>query len=209
VAVPSANLLVRDSPDVAKQYQRRGAGDVLISARRFGLTALETDSTLQYGQLLADTSREGGTVTTQERSIIVVGVDGSEASKDALAWASGQAHLSSAELLAITAWRPPTTYGYPVGYSDVDFESEARKKLEQIVDEVLGSEPSVPVVTRVAKGHPAQVLIDAAEGASLLVVGSRGLGAFTGMLLGSTSQHCVQHAPTPVVVIRHPQVGQA
>jgi nucleotide-binding universal stress UspA family protein len=144
-------------------------------------------------------------VTTQERPIIVVGVDGSAVSKDALAWAAGQARLSSAELLAITAWRPPVTYGYPLDYSDVDFESAARKKLEQIVEEVLGAEPSVAVVTRVAEGHPAQVLVDAAEGASLLVVGSRGLGAFAGMLLGSTSQHCVQHAPTPVVVIRHPQ----
>jgi nucleotide-binding universal stress UspA family protein len=96
----------------------------------------------------------------------------------------GQARLTSAELLAITAWRPPVTYGYPVDYSDVDFESEARKNLEQIVEEVLGTEPSVPMVTRVAEGHPAQVLVDAAEGASMLVVGSRGLGAFAGMLLG-------------------------
>jgi nucleotide-binding universal stress UspA family protein len=144
-------------------------------------------------------------LTTQERPIIVVGVDGSQASKDALAWAAGQARLTSAELLAISAWRPPPTYGYPVNYSDVDFESEARKKLEEIVNEVLGSEQTVPVVMRVAKGHPAQVLIDAAEGAGLLVVGSRGLGAFRGMLLGSTSQHCIQHAPTPVIVIRRPQ----
>jgi nucleotide-binding universal stress UspA family protein len=144
-------------------------------------------------------------MTTQERPIIVVGVDGSEASKDALAWAAEQARVTSAELLAITAWRPPTTYGYPVDYSDVDFEIEARKKLEQIVGEVLGAEPSVPLVMRVAEGHPAQILVDAAEGAGLLVVGSRGLGAFAGILLGSTSQHCVQHAQTPVVVIRHPR----
>ena len=64
-------------------------------------------------------------MTTQERPIIVVGVDGSEASKDALAWAAEQARVTSAELLAITAWRPPTTYGYPADYSDVDFEIDA------------------------------------------------------------------------------------
>ena len=144
-------------------------------------------------------------MTTQQRPIIVVGVDGSEASKDALAWAAEQARVTSAELLAITAWRPPTTYGYPADYSDVDFEIEARKKLEQIVEEVLGTEPSVPLVMRVAEGHPAQILVDAAEGAGLLVVGSRGLGAFAGMLLGSTSQHCVQRSTTPVVVIHHPR----
>ncbi|MEV0561406.1 universal stress protein [Dactylosporangium sp. NPDC049742] len=51
------------------------------------------------------------------------------------------------------------------------------------------------------QGHPAKVLLDAANGAELLVVGSRGHGTFTGILLGSVSQHCVQHAPCPVVVV--------
>jgi nucleotide-binding universal stress UspA family protein len=61
--------------------------------------------------------------------------------------------------------------------------------------------PSAPIVTRVVQGHPAQVLLDAARGADLLVVGSRGHGTLAGMLLGSVSQHCVQHSPCPVVVV--------
>jgi hypothetical protein len=64
----------------------------------------------------------------------------------------------------------------------------------------LGRAP-VQILTRVLHGHPAHVLLDAASGAQLLVVGSRGHGAFAGMLLGSVSQHCVQHASCPVVVV--------
>jgi len=58
---------------------------------------------------------------------------------------------------------------------------------------------------RVDEGHPVQVLMDAARTAHLLVLGSRGHGTFTGILLGSVSQHCVQHAPCPVVVIPQPR----
>jgi nucleotide-binding universal stress UspA family protein len=59
----------------------------------------------------------------------------------------------------------------------------------------------VPVVPRVVQGHPAQVLLEAARGARLLVVGSRGYGTLAGVLLGSVSQHCVQHAPCAVLVV--------
>ena len=145
--------------------------------------------------------------TAQERPVIVVGVDGSEASKQALVWAAGQARLTAAELHVIVAWRTPVTYGYPADYTDVDFAARARKELEKTVSDVLGADPAVPVVLQVAEGHPAHVLTDAAESAALLVVGSRGHGAFAGMLLGSTSQHCIAHAPTPVVVIRQPDAS--
>jgi len=88
-----------------------------------------------------------------------------------------------------------------------EFEGEsiagaAEKILAEAVADVAGPEQeSPPVVTRIAEGPPAQVLLNAATGAELLVVGSRGHGTFAGMLLGSVSQHCVQHAPCPVVVI--------
>jgi len=141
-------------------------------------------------------------VTQTARHAVVVGIDGSAASKDALAWAARQARLTSAELHAVIAWWPPVTYGYLPDYSDADFESDARKVVEEVVDEVLGTDAAVAVTTQVVEGHPAPVLVDAAKEADLLVVGSRGHGAFAGMLLGSTSQHCVQHATTPAVVIR-------
>jgi nucleotide-binding universal stress UspA family protein len=62
----------------------------------------------------------------------------------------------------------------------------------------------VEVAIRVVEGHPVHVLMDAARKAQILVLGSRGHGTFTGILLGSVSQHCVQHAPCPVVVIPQP-----
>jgi nucleotide-binding universal stress UspA family protein len=73
------------------------------------------------------------------------------------------------------------------------------------VDEVLGSDPGIPLQLTVTEGHPSFVLTETAKGAELLVVGSRGHGAFAGMLLGSVSEYCASHARCPVVVVRHPE----
>jgi nucleotide-binding universal stress UspA family protein len=140
----------------------------------------------------------------ESRPVIVVGVDGSPLSKQALQWAAKQSQLSAAQLRAVIAWRWPTTYGWAPDYAGFDFAADARKTLEEAVTETLGAPPSVPVSISVIEGHPAPVLIDASRSADLLVVGSHGHGAFTGMLLGSVSQHCVQHATCPVLVYRPP-----
>lgn len=134
--------------------------------------------------------------------VIVAGVDGSRNSTDALRWAARQAELTGGRVHAVIVWRLPVSYRYAPDYSDVDFVEDARKTLDDAVAETLGPKPEVPVVTRVLEGHPAQVLIEATRDADLLVVGSHGHGAFAGMLLGSVSQHCVQHAHCPVVVVR-------
>jgi nucleotide-binding universal stress UspA family protein len=139
----------------------------------------------------------------KSRPFIVVGVDGSDASKDALTWAANQARLTSADLHVVIAWRPPATYGYAPDVSDADFEGEAAEVVRHAVEEVLGPDVAKSVTTQVTEGHPAPVLVQAARGADLLVVGSRGHGAFAEMLLGSTSHFCVQHAATPVLVVRH------
>nr|WP_225321079.1 universal stress protein [Streptomyces luteolifulvus] len=138
------------------------------------------------------------------RPLIVVGVDGSEASKAALRWAARQAELTGAELRPVQAWRPPPTYGIPVDYSDTDFEEHTRENLRRTVEEMLGEHPKVSAAPQVVEGHPSSVLPAAARDADLLVVGSHGRGAFKGMLLGSVSQHCVQHATCPVLVVRTP-----
>lgn len=147
---------------------------------------------------------QGRLAVSESRPVVVVGVDGSVSSKDALGWAARQAGLLGGEVHAVTAWGPPPSYGVAPDYSDVDFAAQAGKMLDEVLAETLGATSSVPVMTSVVEGHPAEVLIEASRAAALLVVGSHGRGAFTGMLLGSVSQHCIQHADCPVVVIRHP-----
>ncbi|RLU89218.1 universal stress protein UspA [Streptomyces griseocarneus] len=135
---------------------------------------------------------------------IVVGVDGSEPSKAALKWAVGQAELTGAVVEAIFAWQYPRYWwGWaPPVEGSLDFEGNARRALSQAIDEAAGLDCPVPVMPRVVEGNPARVLLDAAHGADLLVVGNRGYGGFGEALLGSVGQHCVQHAACPVVVIR-------
>jgi len=133
---------------------------------------------------------------------IVVGVDGSEASRDALRWAAKQAAATKCRLQVVMSWDiPAMAYmaALPVGY---DWESDTRKVLADTVEEVLGADPEIDVTSTVMEGRPAPVLLEQAKDADLLVVGSRGHGAFTGMLLGSVSEHCVNHAHCPVVVVR-------
>jgi nucleotide-binding universal stress UspA family protein len=142
-------------------------------------------------------------VVTMADKRIVVGVDGSPSSMNALRWAIRQAKLTGAEVEAVTAWSYPAGYGWaPFGDGAVDLEGEAGKILFDALAEVSGIAPDVVVEPSVVFGHAADVLVRAAEGADLLVVGSRGHGGFAGMLLGSVSQHCVQHAHCPVLVLR-------
>lgn len=102
------------------------------------------------------------------------------------------------------AWEWPTSWGrtptWPPGQDPAD---ETRKLLAEAVDSVLGRHSALDVHEVVVEGHAAPALIAASEHADLLVVGSRGHGAFAGMLLGSVSQHCVTNAACPVVVVRH------
>jgi nucleotide-binding universal stress UspA family protein len=136
--------------------------------------------------------------------IVVVGVDGSDASNDALVWAANYASLIGGQLRAVAVWEWPASMGMamplPDDYNPLD---DADASLRKTVSDVLGAAPKIPVYTEVREGSPPYALVKAAEGAALLVVGSRGHGGFAGLLLGSTSEHVVRHAPCPVVVVRH------
>lgn len=147
------------------------------------------------------------TVHPGEGPRIVVGVDGSESSKQALRWALRQAEATGSVLEAVTAWEYPQLYGSlgwmpPLSEEEVDFERIARQVLLDAVKEVAGPEPSVELRTTVAFGPPTSVLLEASRGASLLALGSRGHGGFKEALLGSVGQHCTHHATCPVVVVR-------
>ncbi|MEU7873090.1 universal stress protein [Dactylosporangium sp. NPDC049140] len=143
---------------------------------------------------------------TRDRRI-VIGVDGSIHSKTALRWAITQARLVGAPVEVVSAWQEPVLIGHSYGGPPLPYEGESiatitEKVLAETVADVTGQQDQpVEIRTRVAQGHPAQVLLEAAAGAQMLVLGSRGHGTLAGILLGSVSQHCVQHAPCPVVVV--------
>ena len=143
--------------------------------------------------------------STPVRGDVVVGVDGSKASADALRWALRYARMAGSTVRVVTAWYFPATYGWaptPM-IAEVDLEADARVAQKQVLEEVVATEGPVTVQTEIIQGPPALVLLREAADADLLVVGSRGHGAFAGMLLGSVSEHCVHHATCPVVVVHH------
>jgi nucleotide-binding universal stress UspA family protein len=135
---------------------------------------------------------------------IVVGVDGSKPSLDALRWAGRQAELTGAPLVAVIAWHYPMAYWTPAVPEGVDFAGDAKRALDKAIEEAFDGKPPVEITATVVEGSPAFALISLAAKAELIVVGSRGHGAFSGMLLGSVSEHVVTNADVPVVVVRHP-----
>jgi nucleotide-binding universal stress UspA family protein len=145
------------------------------------------------------------TDTSATPARIVVGIDGSDSSKEALAWAARQARLTASPLHVVIAWEIPTTYGWAAPLPDnLDFEADAEAVVKQEIEEVIGGDAtSRPDVTySVVEGHPAAVLLHEAESASLVVVGSRGHGAFAGMMLGSVGLHLASRADCPVLIVR-------
>src|SRR5262245_25743061 len=119
------------------------------------------------------TSKETG-------GVVVVGVDGSEPSGDALRWAIRYARMTGATVRAVTVWHLPTSFGWgPVAaIPEMDLEGDARAALKATVEAVTDTMEPVGIQTEVVEGPPALTLLRAADGADLLVVGSRGHGAF-------------------------------
>ena len=144
------------------------------------------------------------TSTADPRQKIVVAVDGSPASAEALRWAVRHVRVSGGEVDAVTAWHLPDIYGLGAVIDGVDWAENAGQLQENALAEALDPAEVGMVQRHVVEGRATQVLLDAAGDADLLVVGCRGHGGFTGMLLGSVSQHVVAHAACPVVVIRTP-----
>jgi len=142
---------------------------------------------------------------------IVVGVDGSEGARVALRFALEEARMRGEKVRAVAAWHVPVAaYG---GGAFVPPEPglverlgpEARGAVERALSEAGDLAADVEVETVVTEGPPARILLDEARDATMLVVSSRGLGGFRGLLLGSVSQQCSHHAPCPVVIVPHPR----
>lgn len=143
---------------------------------------------------------------TSDGDRILVGVDGSAASIEALRYAAYLADALGAPVHAVAAW------GYPAlaDYYDVGVwspEQDAATILQAALEAAFGDRPPENLSSGVIPGPPARALIDESRRASMLVVGSRGRGGFAGLLLGSVSQACAAHAHCPVLVM-HPSTPQ-
>lgn len=141
-----------------------------------------------------------------EKPTVVVGVDGSKVSAKAIDFAFDQAEALRARVIAVYSWSSPFLT-YDDGQTMLQFgEDEVQQSARVLVAEALAGamadHPDVECETRLMSGRPARALLVTAESASLVVVGSRGRGGFTGLLLGSVSQSVLHHAPCPVAIVR-------
>jgi nucleotide-binding universal stress UspA family protein len=136
---------------------------------------------------------------------IVVGVDGSRPARDALRWAAHFARVFGARLEAVIGWEYPPALGWSVLPDDWDPAEDMRTVLQESVADVFGDQPPAGLQLLVQEGGAARVLIEACEGATMVVVGSRGHGGFSGLLLGSVSANVAEHAPCPVLIIHGDQ----
>jgi nucleotide-binding universal stress UspA family protein len=139
---------------------------------------------------------------------ILVGIDGSEGSKRALEWAAEEAQLRSVRLRVVHAYRTEWVY-YPeyaavrTIVSTTDLENEAKLLMDNAISELGERTKGVDVVTEVVNdANAAHALLERIEPeTTMVVIGSRGLGGFGGLLLGSVSQKVAHHAEVPVVIV--------
>jgi nucleotide-binding universal stress UspA family protein len=135
---------------------------------------------------------------------IVVGVDGSEGSRQALNWAIGEAKIRGSAIEIVHTWNftPPLD---PVGgfvlIPDKDFQESAQLLVDNVLKSVSEMAPSIEISTHVERGSASQILLNRATNADLLVVGRRGHGGFIGLLIGSTAVQVSHHASCPVVIV--------
>lgn len=133
---------------------------------------------------------------------VVVGVDGSESATKALEWALAEARARSATLDVVHAWSIPAV-AIPYVPNTLEIERAAAQLLDDAVRQAGVADDDPNVVRTVVPGPPAGVLLDLAERADLVIVGSRGLGGFKGLLLGSVGHQVATHAACPAVVVPH------
>lgn len=138
---------------------------------------------------------------------IVVGVDGSPVSRQALRWAAREADLRDCPLDVVYGWQVsteprPEGVGFGVTPPLEAYERQARTRLQGIVDDTLGPQPPARVTVHAVHRSPGRALIEESADADLLVLGSRGHGRLAAWLLGSISEEAVHRAPCSVVIVR-------
>ncbi|MFB4309331.1 universal stress protein [Actinomadura sp. GTD37] len=198
-------VLGRGGPTTALIEAAAGAELLVVGSRgRGGFTDLVLGST---GVELAAHGPCPVVVVREHRveGPVVVGVDGSAAAQEALGLAFTEARLRGADLVALVAWPADADPGPAPLVDAAGLREFAGDRLTRIVAPWREKHPDVAVRTEVVTGPPRQVLLTAAKDAGLLVVGSRGLGGFRGLLLGSVSHALLHHAACPVAVAHAPR----
>lgn len=148
-------------------------------------------------------------MTSNSLFTIVVGFDGSEHSQTALNWAMDEARQRCGELRLITAWNKPLMAWYPAVLETAAGEIAAEESPEHIAETIQAealksaADGGVTATGRIVHSDsPASAILDAAQDADLVVVGSRGHGGFPALHLGSVTTQVINHAPCPVLVVR-------
>jgi nucleotide-binding universal stress UspA family protein len=144
--------------------------------------------------------------STSEVGLVVVGVDGSDQSIEALKWALDEARIRGARVRAMNIWNYPAGYGIEMSAMAVvtpEFlEKAALTTLDTCIEKATAAVERAPLVERVARqGSPSRELLHEGQRADLLVVGQRGHGGFMGLLLGSVANQVLHHATCPTVVV--------
>ncbi len=145
-------------------------------------------------------SNSRGLVPSSKRPHIVVGVDGSDASIVSLRQAAKLVSAYGGSVEAVNVWEYPASV---IGYFPPDWSAsdDAGKILSDAVGAVFGDKPPVWVEQTVVEGSPSKELVRLSKDADLVIVGSRGHGGFTGLLLGSVSSVCAEYSSCPTLVM--------
>ncbi len=157
------------------------------------------------GSMMAATS-SAEALPAVERGTWIVGLDGSDCAANALEWALVNVAERGSAISLVSAWQTPVVGAYPMSspavmpFDENELHDAAAHDIAEVATRV-GGDVAVPVTATVGHGGPAQVLLEASESASMLVIGSRGRGGFARLLLGSTSTQCATHASVPTIVV--------
>lgn len=217
-AVPGADATVRARTaqgHAARVLSEASAEAALLVVGRRGSGVLRQRLGSTAGALLRSARCPVAVVPAAEpappTAPVVVGWDGSAAARPALAWAAEHAAASGRPLTVLLGWQIMTLHGHvahdpavtpPLSAYEAEAAAEAAAGAALARELAAGRLPDGAVTARAVHRPAARALLEAAEDAAVLVVGSRGRGGFAGLVLGSTSDQVSRHAPCPVVVVR-------
>jgi nucleotide-binding universal stress UspA family protein len=212
------DLALENAPLIPVLAKESGSAELLVLGTRGlgGFTGLLLGST---ATLLAGRAhcplvvvRGDDTGTVREHGPVVVGVDGTRNSEQAIAFAFAEASARDGRLVAVHTWTDSVADTALLGHPEPpDFEPAQQQAFELLAERLAGWQekyPDVHVTREVVRDHPSRALLRYAAGAALVVVGTRGRGGFRGLVLGSTGQHLLHHAPCPVAIVRTEVDGQ-